>query len=192
MAKQQSTGPSAVNSLAESAVDVASAVDNAVSTTTIEQAPVAVDLTVHHIGVAVKDLDKALAYHTGLFGFRKLAEPVEVPSEQVRVCFVEADPGIRIELVEGIGEGSQVRQIAERFPGGPYHICYTVSDLDEAISTLRRQRCRPFRRFDMPGMGRFAFLLSPDRQLFELCEPARDEGPDRDERPDRDEGNVVP
>lgn len=129
-------------------------------------------LAVHHIGVAVKDMDKALAYHTGLFGFRQLGEPVVVPSEQVRVCFVEADPGVRIELVEGISEASQVRQIAERFPGGPYHICYTVADLDQAVTALRRQRCRPIRRFDMPGMGRFAFLLSPDRQLFELCEPA--------------------
>jgi hypothetical protein len=25
----------------------------------------------------------------------------------------------------------------------------------------------------MPGHGRFAFLLTPDRQLFELCEPDR-------------------
>ncbi len=143
--------------------------------TTLKEAGGSLDLRFHHVGVAVKSMDESLSYYTGLFGFRQVGEPVHVPSEGVLVCFVEAQPGVRIELVEGVAEDSQVRNIAERFPGGPYHICYTVADIDTAITTLRKQRCRPIRRFDMPGMGRFAFLLSPDRQLFELCEPQCEE-----------------
>jgi methylmalonyl-CoA/ethylmalonyl-CoA epimerase len=130
-----------------------------------------VGLTFHHVGVAVRSIAKALDYYTGPFGFRQVSEPIEVPAEQVRVCFIEVDPGVRIELIEGVGDDSPVKEIAERTIGGPYHICYQVDDLDAAVKKLRKHRCRPFRRFDMPNLGRFAFLLTPDRQLFELCEP---------------------
>jgi len=127
----------------------------------------------HHVGVAVTSIERALGYYTGLFGFHQRTAPIEVPAESVRVCFVEAPPGVLIELIEGIGESSPVKSIAEKVGGGTYHICYEVDDIDQAITTLRRSRCFPFRRFEMPGHGRFAFLLTPDRQLFELCEPAR-------------------
>jgi methylmalonyl-CoA/ethylmalonyl-CoA epimerase len=128
-------------------------------------------LRFHHVGVAVTSIERALGYYTGLFGFRQHSEPIDVPAESVRVCFVEAPPGVLIELIEGIGDSSPVKAIAEKVGGGTYHICYEVDDIDQTVATLRRSRCFPFRRFEMPGHGRFAFLLTPDRQLFELCEP---------------------
>ncbi len=132
-----------------------------------------VPMTFHHVGVAVKSIAKALDYYLGVFGFRQVSEPIEVPSENVWVCFVEADPGVLIELVEGIGEESPVKNIVSQFGAGPYHLCYQVPDLDLALRRLRARRCRPIRRFELSvhGLRRFAFLLTPDRQLFELCEP---------------------
>jgi len=131
----------------------------------------------HHVGVAVKSIDAALDYYLGAFGFRKVSEPVDVTPEHVRVCFIEVDPGVRIELVEGVGESSPVASLLERTGAGTYHICYQVDDLDVAIRHLRANRCLPFKRFEMPEHGRFAFLLTPDRQLFELCEVAGAEVP---------------
>ncbi len=126
----------------------------------------------HHVGVAVESIDDALAYYRDIFGFEQISDPIEVEPEQVRVCFIRAEPGVLIELVEGIGDSSPVRDLLSRFGAGTYHICYQVDDLDHAIGELRAHRCRPFRRFkvDTPGPSRFAFLLTPDRQLFELCE----------------------
>lgn len=131
----------------------------------------------HHVGVAVRSIDRALEYYLGVFGFEQVAPPIVVPPEQVRVCFIRAEPGILIELVEGMGEGSPVDVILERTGAGTYHICYEVDDLDAAIAVLRRNKCLPFKRFEMRthGMRRFAFLLTPDRQLFELCEADGDE-----------------
>lgn len=127
----------------------------------------------HHVGVAVRDLDEALRTHLEIFGHRLCAGPVDVPHEAVRVCFVEARPGVLVELVQGLDDGSPVAGLLAKTGGGPYHICYEVGDLDAAIRELRRKRCFPFRRFEMTGYAwrRFAFLLTPDRQLFELCEP---------------------
>lgn len=134
--------------------------------------PAAVDLAFHHIGVAVPSLDTALDTYTRVFGFRQVAEPVEVPAERVRVCFVEAGPGVRIELVEGLDEGSPVDGILSRGGAGPYHLCYQVDDLDAAIHRLRERGCYRVKTFEQAshGLRRFAFLLTPDRQLFELCE----------------------
>ncbi len=131
-----------------------------------------VNMTFHHVGVAVKNLATALGYYTDLFGLRQICEPVEVAGEHVRVCFLEAAPGMLIELVEGLGEKSPVADIVERTGAGPYHLCYQVSDLDKAIRQLRAGGCMRLKRFERPGPGprRFAFLLTPDRQLFELCE----------------------
>ncbi len=137
------------------------------------EAPAA-EMSFHHVGVAVKSIPEALEYYTGLFGLKQVSEPLEVPGEHVRVCFLEAAPGVLIELVEGIGEQSPVADIVSRTGAGPYHLCYRVDDLDATIRRLRAGGCLRLKRFERPGPGprRFAFLLTPDRQLFELCEAA--------------------
>lgn len=131
----------------------------------------------HHVGVAVENIEKALDHYVGLFGFEQVGPPIDVPPEHVRVCFVRAEPGVLIELVEWVGVESPVESILERTGAGTYHICYQVDDLDAAIRILRRNRFRPFKRFEMltHGLRRFALLLTPDRRLFELCEAESDE-----------------
>jgi methylmalonyl-CoA/ethylmalonyl-CoA epimerase len=132
----------------------------------------------HHVGVAVRSIENALKYYVGVFGFEQISDPVDVEPENVRVCFVRAEPGMMIELVEGIGDESPVNQILERTGAGTYHICYQVDDLEQALSRLRAHRFFPFKRFEVSAAGthRFAFLLTPDRQLFELCEAGDGEG----------------
>jgi len=134
-------------------------------------------MSFHHVGVAVRSIEDALRYYVGVFGFEQVTDPVNVAPEHVRVCFVRADPGVMIELVEGLDEQSPVEQILERTGAGTYHICYQVEDLDRALRELRAHRCFPFKRFEIEkdGPRRFAFLLTPDRQLFELCEASADE-----------------
>lgn len=126
----------------------------------------------HHVGVAVRDLDAALDLYTELFGFRQVAQPVTVSAQHVRVAFVEAGPGVLIELIEGLDEEAPVRGVLERSGAGPYHLCYEVDDLDAAVRQLRRKRCRVVTRFEerAGGLHRFAFLIAPDCELFELCE----------------------
>lgn len=131
-------------------------------------------MSFHHVGVAVKSIERALEYYVGVFGFEQVSEPLAVAPEHVKVCFVRAKPGVMIELVEGLDDQSPVRELLERTGAGTYHICYQVEDLDRAIQELRARRCFPFKRFEvaLDGPHRFAFLLTPDRQLFELCEAA--------------------
>jgi methylmalonyl-CoA/ethylmalonyl-CoA epimerase len=131
-------------------------------------------LRIHHVGVAVRSIERALRYYVDVFGFRRITETIDVDPEHVKVCFLEDRDGVRIELVEGVGDESPVRELLRRPGAGTYHICYQVSDLERAVRELKERGFRPFRRFEVNTSGprRFAFLLTPDRQLFELCEVA--------------------
>jgi len=148
----------------------------------VRESVAASGMTFHHIGVAVASIDAALELYVGAFGFRQVAQPVHVAAENVRVCFVEAGPGVLIELVEGLAADSPVAGVLERSGAGPYHIGYVVDDLDAAVRRLRSHRCRPFRRFECAAhdLRRFAFLVAPDMQVFELCE--RDPAATKQER----------
>jgi len=132
-------------------------------------------LKFHHVGCAVRDMEKAVAFYSETLGCKRVTEPVSVPSQNVRVCFVQLAPGALLELVEGLEGESPVDQLIEKTGGGPYHLCFEVSDLDAAIKALRKKRCFPLTRFEqhVEGLSRFAFLLTPDRHLFELCETKR-------------------
>jgi methylmalonyl-CoA/ethylmalonyl-CoA epimerase len=135
-------------------------------------------LTLHHIGCAVKSIPAAVDYYTRVMGFKQTTESIEVPSQRVRVCFIEIGPNVFLELVEAAGQGSPVERVLADTGGGPYHLCYRVDDLDAAIERLRAQGFFRLKRFELAahGMKRFAFMLTPDRQLFELCEPEKSQG----------------
>lgn len=126
----------------------------------------------HHVGVAVRDLEAAVELYVDLFGFRRRTAAMSVPSQHVQVAFVEAGGGVLIELIAGLDEQAPVRGVLERSGAGPYHLCYEVDDLDAAVRRLRERRCRILTRFEheMQGVHRFAFLVAPDGELFELCE----------------------
>jgi len=130
------------------------------------------DLRFHHVGVAVRSIEKSLDFYLRVLGLKQLGPPVDVPPQHVRVCFLEAAPGVQIELVEGLDEHSPVEQVLSRIGGGTYHICYEVRDLEAAVQRLKKEKCRLIQRFEMPELGLryFAFMLSPDRRLFELCQ----------------------
>jgi methylmalonyl-CoA/ethylmalonyl-CoA epimerase len=133
------------------------------------------DLKFHHVGCAVRDIEKAVEFYCGTLGCKRLTAPVPVPSQNVKVCFLQLGPGALLELVEGVEGASPVDQLIEKTGGGPYHLCFQVADLDVAVKALRKRRCFPLTRFEqhVEGLSRFAFLLTPDRHLFELCETER-------------------
>jgi len=130
------------------------------------------DLRFHHVGVAVRSIEDSLGFFLDVLGCRLDGGPVEVPPQHVRVCFLHLEPGVRIELVEGLDQYSPVEKLLDRLGAGTYHICYEVRDLAEAVRRLKTRKCRLIQSFEMPDLRlrHFAFLLSPERRLFELCQ----------------------
>jgi len=89
---------------------------------------------IHHVGVAVEDLDSALTTYERLFGAH-VEHRATVDGQGVRAASVRVGDG-RVELLEPLGEDTPVgRFLAKRGPG-MHHIAYEVDDLGATLTEL--------------------------------------------------------
>ena len=89
---------------------------------------------IHHLGVAVDDLDAALATYVRLFGAR-LEHRETVPEQGVEAASVRIG-GDRVELLASLGEETPVGKfLANRGPG-MHHVAYEVDDVGAALDEL--------------------------------------------------------
>jgi methylmalonyl-CoA/ethylmalonyl-CoA epimerase len=98
-----------------------------------------VDLTFHHVGVGVLDMEAAISLYQTL-GHR-LHLSIEDPGINIRVAFLSCPgPGPWIELLAPLNPGGPLASlIKRRLLPSPYHTCYGVSDIDAAGESLREQ-----------------------------------------------------
>jgi methylmalonyl-CoA/ethylmalonyl-CoA epimerase len=89
---------------------------------------------IHHLGVAVADLDEAVATYERLFGAR-LEHRETVPDQGVEAASLRVGED-RVELLASLGEETPVgRFLAKRGPG-MHHVAYEVADVGEALDAL--------------------------------------------------------
>jgi methylmalonyl-CoA/ethylmalonyl-CoA epimerase len=92
---------------------------------------------IHHLGVAVSDLDEALGTYTRLFG-AKLEQRATVPDQGVEAAAVLVGSG-RVELLRPLEDDTPVgRFLASRGPG-MHHVAFEVADINVAIESLKRE-----------------------------------------------------
>ena len=113
----------------------------------------------HHIGVAVRRLDEALADY-GKLGFE--AGPIEdVPTQGVRVAFLRAGP-VRIELLESLSPEGVIARFIERRGEGLHHLAFSVPDIRGEMRRLRGQGLELIDAEPRPGAhGRLVAFLHP-------------------------------
>jgi methylmalonyl-CoA/ethylmalonyl-CoA epimerase len=86
-----------------------------------------------HVGIAVSDLEAALAFYRDVLGIEPNAPEEADGATILSLPFGESD----IELMVPTGPDTPVgRFLAKRGPG-IHHICYRVPDLDAAIQACR-------------------------------------------------------
>ena len=89
---------------------------------------------IHHLGVAVEDLDDALATYERLFG-AELEHRAEVSDQGVEAAAVLVGSG-RVELLAPLGDDTPVgRFLASRGPG-MHHVAYEVDDVQAELERL--------------------------------------------------------
>jgi methylmalonyl-CoA/ethylmalonyl-CoA epimerase len=89
---------------------------------------------IHHVGMAVDDLDEALATYERLFDAR--IEHREAVAEQgVEAASLKIGSD-RVELLAALGNDTPIgRFLAKRGPG-MHHVAYEVDDVGEALDEL--------------------------------------------------------
>jgi methylmalonyl-CoA epimerase len=95
---------------------------------------------IHHIAIAVEDLDRALAFYRDGLGL-ELTERRPVPEEGVEIAFLPAGEG-EIELLQPLDEESGVAKFLKKRGEGLHHICVKVDDIEAAVERLRTAGAR--------------------------------------------------
>lgn len=91
----------------------------------------------HHVGIAVRDLARAIETWQTLLGIGA-GPPVEVPEEGVRISFLRAgDP--KIELLEPLSPESVIAKFIEKRGEGIHHIAFAVKDIHASLRRLTEQ-----------------------------------------------------
>ncbi len=92
-------------------------------------------LSIHHIGVAVEDLDAAARLWTELFG-AAIEHRDLVPDQGVEAVSLRTGTG-RVELLAPLGADTPVgRFLAKRGPG-MHHVAFEVADVGAELERLR-------------------------------------------------------
>lgn len=105
--------------------------------------------TLDHIGIAVSNLDEALALYRDALGL-EVEVPEEVPSQRVRAHFIPAGQAA-LELLEATAEDSPIaKYIAKRGPG-LHHITLRVDDIAAALARLKARGVRLIDESPRPG-----------------------------------------
>jgi methylmalonyl-CoA epimerase len=90
--------------------------------------------SVHHVGLAVEDLDGALDTYERLFGAR-LEHRTRVDEQGVEAASIRVGES-RLELLGSLGEDTPVgRFLAKRGPG-MHHVAYEVEDIRTVLEQL--------------------------------------------------------
>jgi methylmalonyl-CoA/ethylmalonyl-CoA epimerase len=137
---------------------------------------------IDHVGVAVPDLDEAIALYRDSFGME--VQHQETNEEQgVREAMVAVgESGSCIQLLAPLDESSTIAKFLDRSGPGLQQLAYRVTDVEQVSAILRERGLRLL--YDAPKRGtadsRINFIHPKDAGgvLVELVEPAS-EGPSK-------------
>ncbi|WP_424188892.1 methylmalonyl-CoA epimerase [Actinokineospora sp. G85] len=136
-------------------------------------------VAIDHVGVAVPDLDAAIAFYRDHFGLESVHE--EVNEEQgVREAMLRAPgddgTGTAVQLLAPINESSTIAKFIGRNGPGLQQLAYRVVDVEATSDALRAKGLRLL--YDKPKRGtsdsRVNFVHPKDAGgvLVELVQPA--------------------
>jgi methylmalonyl-CoA/ethylmalonyl-CoA epimerase len=109
-----------------------------------------------HVGIAVPDLDAALAFYRDVLGLAPHPPEQADGATIVSLPFGESDVELLVPLAP---DGPIARFLARRGPG-IHHVCYRVADLDAALAACRTAGYRLIDETPRTGAGgrRIAFV----------------------------------
>jgi methylmalonyl-CoA/ethylmalonyl-CoA epimerase len=135
-------------------------------------------LRIDHVGVAVPDLDEAIAFYGRVFGMRCVhVETNEEQGVREAMLSVGATPaGGCIQLLAPLSDQSPIAKFLDRSGPGVQQVAYTVADVEATSAELRSRGVRLL--YDTPRRGtadsRINFVHPKDAGgvLIELVQPA--------------------
>ena len=135
---------------------------------------------IDHVGVAVPDLDKAIAFYQDAFGMRVTHQETNQDQGVREAMVAVGDSGSSIQLLAPLNDSSTIAKFLARSGPGLQQLAYRVTDLEQVCAILRGRGLRLL--YDEPRRGtagsRVNFVHPKDAGgvLIELVEPAAEPG----------------
>jgi methylmalonyl-CoA/ethylmalonyl-CoA epimerase len=133
---------------------------------------------IDHVGIAVPDLDEAIAFYTDKYGMELVHEETNEEQGVREAMMGVGESGSCIQLLAPLSTESTIAKFLARSGPGIQQMAYRVTDLDAVCETLRSRGLRLL--YDTPKRGtsnsRINFIHPKDAGgvLVELVEPAAD------------------
>lgn len=131
---------------------------------------------IDHVGVAVRDLDEAVAFYRDTYGMRLVHEEVNEDQGVREAMMSVGESGACIQLLSPLSPDSTIAKFLERSGPGVQQVAYRVEDVEAASAVLRDRGLRLL--YDSARRGtsgsRVNFIHPKDAGgvLVELVEPA--------------------
>jgi methylmalonyl-CoA/ethylmalonyl-CoA epimerase len=129
---------------------------------------------IDHIGVAVEDLDDAIALYRDRLGMREQHRQT-VEEFGVEAALLEIG-GAHVELLTPVRADTAVAKFLERHGPGMHHVAYRTDDIDAVLERLREAGMRLIDEEPRTGIqnSRVAFVhpKSTGGVLTEIVQPA--------------------
>jgi methylmalonyl-CoA epimerase len=122
-----------------------------------------------HIGIAVANLEEALAFYRDALGLQ--VDPVEeVASQRVRAHFIPLGDSA-LELLEATDEDSPIAKYLTKRGPGLHHVTLEVDDIARALSELKTRGVRLIDEHPRPGAhGSLVAFIHPSSAQGVLVE----------------------
>ena len=105
---------------------------------------------IHHLGLAVEDLDEAISTYERLFG-AELTERATQDEQGVEAAFLRIGPG-HVELLGALGPDTPVGRFLSRRGPGMHHVAYEVEDLAGELARLEDEGAELIDSAPRPGL----------------------------------------
>jgi methylmalonyl-CoA/ethylmalonyl-CoA epimerase len=101
-------------------------------------------LAVDHVGLAVADLDAAIAFHTDVLGLVLLhrEENADADVAEAMLGTAAEDDGAQIQLLAAVSAESPIARFLERSGPGLQQLAYRVTDVEASAAALRDRGLR--------------------------------------------------
>lgn len=133
---------------------------------------------IDHVGIAVADLDEAIAYYAEKFDMLAVHEEVNEEQGVREAMLAVGDSGSCIQLLAPLSPDSTIAKFLDKSGPGIQQMAYRVESIDDVCATLRDRGIRLL--YEQPKGGtagsRVNFIHPKDAGgvLVELVEPATD------------------
>ncbi len=126
---------------------------------------------IHHVGIVVPDLEKAMGLWRDLLGL-SLTKSATIQDQGVKAALLKAGDS-EIELLEPLNPDNGVGKFLSRRGGGLHHVCFETEDVVQELEAARAKGIQLIDQKPRPGLAGMICFLHPRATRGVLVEYAQ-------------------